>query len=498
MNCGGKTHISSIFVVFNLQRTFLNYFSFMNNIYLSIAIVIAAVSVIALIRTNQLRKKDLKVLKEIKKAKEALSKSVLYHGKSDIPNYMFFMQRLLKVERKFSRFHVSLIKLGKTPVFDSIEGNLDSLSELFRDISKSCQPYALALHDSDFLVMAFVTHDTDSNQQEAQAKQLDILEKLPKQVWVNNTQVPIDYAISSMSLTGQSSLYGIDKVQRRLTFSMKYALEAENGAFVHNEKLYQAEMYRKHVLLKLMNSISFNPDDFYLVFQPIFKTSNLDSPRRYEALVRWRNTKNLGPKMFMPMIQDKPELQSELTKIVVNQVYSMLKIKLEAREKLKPIHLNISVSMLENEQLLDYLKKVIRDTPSIAAFITFELTEGNEFNLSDNAHNTLRKMSNLGFSFAIDDFGKSSADPSILNSKYFNSVKIDKAYISDVQSKSDQAPKLEAIVQIAKENKKTVIVEGVENRHQYEYIKRFPNIYIQGYYASVPLTMNEFLSNEAA
>ncbi|OCQ22134.1 hypothetical protein A7985_10110 [Pseudoalteromonas luteoviolacea] len=485
-------------MVSNLIRTFPNYFSFMNNIYLSIAIIVAAMSFIALIRTNQLRKKDLKVLNEIKKAKDALSKSVLYHGKSDIPNYMFFMQRLMKVDRKFSRFHVSLIKLGRTPVFDSIEGNIDSLSELFKDISKACQPFALALHDSEYLVMAFVTHDTDSSQQEAQSKQLEILDKLPKQVWVNNTQVPIDYAISSMSLTGQSSLYGIDKVQRRLTFSMKFALESENGAFNHNEKLYQAEMYRKHVLLKLMNSISFNPDDFYLVFQPMFKTSNLDQPKRYEALVRWRNTKNVGPKMFMPMIQDKPELQSELTRIVVNQVYSMLKIKLDAQEKLKPIHLNISVAMLENEQLLDYLKKVIRDTPSLAAFITFEITEGSDLNLSANAQNTLRKMSNLGFSFAIDDFGKSTSDTEILNSRYFNSVKIDKAYISDVQSKSDQAPKLDAIVKLAKASKKTVIVEGIENRHQYEYVKRFPNIYLQGYYASVPLTMNEFLSNEAA
>ncbi|ESP94550.1 hypothetical protein N483_03600 [Pseudoalteromonas luteoviolacea NCIMB 1944] len=468
----------------------------MNNIYLSIAIIIAAMSIIALVRTNQLHKKDLKVLNELKKAKDALSKSVLYHGTSDIPNYLFFMQKLMKVDRKFSKFHVSLIKLGRTPVFDSIENNQDTLSQLFKEIGKSCQPFALALHDSDYLVMAFVTHDTGSNQKEAEAKQKEILEKLPKQVWVNNTQVPIDYAISSMSLTGQSSLYGIDKVQRRLTFSMKYALESPSGTFFHNEKIYQAEMYRKHVLLKLMNSISFNQDDFYLVFQPIFKTSNIDRPRRYEALIRWRNTKNLGPKAFMPMIEDKPELHSELTKIVINQIYSMLKIKLEAREKLKPIHMNISAQLLEDESLLNYLKKVIRDTPSIAAFITFEIVEGNDLKLSDNTINTLRKMSNLGFSFAIDDFGKGKGNNELLNSRYFNSVKVDKTFITHIQDKETQAPRLDAIIKSAQNSNKTIIVEGVENRFQYQYMTRFANVYIQGYFASVPLTMNEFLSQE--
>ncbi|KZN61048.1 hypothetical protein N473_22160 [Pseudoalteromonas luteoviolacea CPMOR-1] len=468
----------------------------MDNLYLSIAIVIAAISLIALIKTNQLRKKDLKILNELKKAKEALSKSVLYHGTSDIPNYLFFMQKLMKVDRKFSQFHVSLIKLGKTPVFDSIESNQDTLTQLFKEVGKACQPFALALHDSDYMVMAFVTHDTGSDQQEAEAKQKEILDKLPKQVWVNNTQVPIDYAISSMSLTGQSSLYGIDKVQRRLTFSMKYALESQTGTFFHNEKLYQAEMYRKHVLLKLMNSISFNPDDFYLVFQPIFKSSDIDNPKRYEALIRWRNTKNLGPKAFMPMIEDKPELHSELTKIVINQIYSMLKIKLDAHEKLKPIHMNISAKLLEDESLLAYLKKVIRDTPSIAAFITFELTEGSDLKLSDNAINTLRKMSNLGFSFAIDDFGKGENGNELLSSRYFNAVKIDKTFITHVQDKAAQAPRLDSVIKTAQQSRKTVIVEGVENRFQYEYMKRYPNIYIQGYFASVPLTMNEFLSQE--
>ncbi|KZN46131.1 EAL domain-containing protein [Pseudoalteromonas luteoviolacea] len=468
----------------------------MDNIYLSIAIVIAVLSLIALTRTNQLRKKDLKVLNELKKAKDALSKSVLYHGTSDIPNYLFFMQKLMKVDRKFSKFHVSLIKLGKTPVFDSIESNQETLQQLFKEVGKSCQPFALALHDSDFMVMAFVTHDTGSDQQEAEEKQKEILEKLPKQVWVNNTQVPIDYAISSMSLTGQSSLYGIDKVQRRLTFSMKYALESPTGTFFHNEKLYQAEMYRKHVLLKLMNSISFNPDDFYLVFQPIFKTTNIDQPKRYEALVRWRNTKNLGPKAFMPMIEDKPELHSELTKIVINQIYTMLKIKLDAHEKLKPIHMNISAQLLEDDSLLDYLKTVIRDTPSIAAFITFELNESGELKLGQNALNTLRKMSNLGFSFAIDDFGKGENSHELLTSRYFNSVKVDKNFIANVKDKTAQAPRLDAIIKTAQESRKTVIVEGVENRFQYEYMKRFPNVYIQGYFASVPLTMNEFLSQE--
>ncbi|TMO58422.1 hypothetical protein CWC18_17940 [Pseudoalteromonas aurantia] len=112
------------------------------------------------------------------------------------------MQKLLKVERKFTRYHISLIKLGKQPVFDNVEEHLDSLSELFNAISKSCEPFALALYDSKYILMAYVTQGSGTNAQEAAEKQFEILAKLPVQVSISNTQVPIDYAISSLSLTG--------------------------------------------------------------------------------------------------------------------------------------------------------------------------------------------------------------------------------------------------------------------------------------------------------
>ncbi|KAF7765014.1 hypothetical protein PCIT_b1138 [Pseudoalteromonas citrea] len=468
----------------------------MDNIILALAVGVAAISLIALVRVSQLRKGDLKTLRDIKKAKSALSKKVFYHGDSDIPNYRQFMQKLLKVERKFTRYHISLIKLGKQPVFDDVDDHLDSLSELFHATSKSCEPFALALYDNEYMLMAFVTQGSGANSQEAVQKQHEILDNLPKQISVSNTMVPIDYAISSLSLTGYSAIYGMDKVQRRLIYSMEHALESEDGTFFHNEQLYKAEMYKKHVLRKLTSSISFNQEDFYLVFQPIYTPCDLDKPVRYEALVRWKNNKNLGPKTFIPMLKSQPGLQEGMTEIVLNQVFSLLKVQLETTKELAPIHINITKQELNTEHLYSHLKLLLKGAPAIAGFIIFEVEKNDSLTDSEYIKSNMRKIINLGCRFSIDNFENDKPSYQLLNNGYYKTIKVDKAYIGEVRDRRSSSASLEQIMATAQRYKLTVIVEGVENQYQLEYIKRFENAMLQGYYISAPLSANNYLSLE--
>ncbi|MBQ4851943.1 EAL domain-containing protein [Pseudoalteromonas sp. MMG012] len=468
----------------------------MNNLFLLLAVGVAVVSIVALVRMSTLRKKDQKALREIKKAKSALSKKIFYHGDSDIPNYRQFMQKLLKVERKFTRYHISLIKLGKQPVFDDIDEQLASFSELFNTISKSCEPFALALYDSEYMLMAFVTQGTGSNTQEAIEKQKDILHKLPEQVLISGTKVPIDYAISSLSLTGYSAIYGMDKVQRRLTYSMDHALESEDGTFFHNEQLYKAEMYKKHVLRKLTSSISFNPDDFYLVFQPMYIPSDLDKPKRYEALIRWKNHKNLGPKTFIPMLKSQPGLQEGMTEIVLNQVFSLFKVQLDSKKDLTPIHVNITKQELNTEHLFGHLKQLLKGAPAIASFIIFEVEQNDTLTESELIKSNMRKIINLGCRFSIDNFGNDRKSYQLLSNGYYKTIKVDKSYIGEVRDRHATSKSLEQIMSTAKRSKLTVIVEGVENRYQLDYIKSFENAMLQGYYISAPLSAHNYLSME--
>lgn len=468
----------------------------MDNLVLALAVGVAVISIIALVRVNQLRKGDLKTLRDIKEAKSALSKKVFYHGDSDIPNYRQFMQKLLKVERKFTRYHISLIKLGKQPVFDNVEEHLDSLSELFNAISKSCEPFALALYDSKYILMAYVTQGSGTNAQEAAEKQFEILAKLPVQVSISNTQVPIDYAISSLSLTGYSAIYGMDKVQRRLAYSMEHALESDDGVFFHNEQLYKAEMYKKHVLRKLTSSISFNPDDFYLVFQPIYLPHDLERPKRYEALVRWKNHRNLGPKTFIPMLKSQPGLQEGMTEIVLSQVFSLLKVQLETKKHLTPIHINITKQALNTEHLFSHLKQLLKGAPSIASFIIFEVEQNEALADSEYIKSNMRKIINLGCKFAIDNFANDRKSYQLLSNGYYKTIKIDKSYIGEIRDRRATSDSLEQIMSTALRAKLNVVVEGVENQYQLEYVKNFENAMLQGYYISAPLSAHDYLSLE--
>lgn len=469
----------------------------MDNVFLALAVCVATISILALVRVNYLRNRDLQALYDIKKAKSALDKKVFHHGDSDIPNCRQFMQKLLKVERKFTQYHISLVKLGRQPVFDGIEENLESISELFQTVSRSCEPFALALYDSEYMLMAFVTQGAGANSQVAIDKQKDILARLPKQISISRTKVPIDYAISSLSLTGYSSIYGMDKVQRRLIYSMGHAMESDDGTFFHNEQLYKAEMYKKHVLRKLTSSISFNQDDFYLVFQPIYVPSDIDNPVRYEALIRWKNNKNLGPKTFIPMLKNQPGLQEGMTEIVLNQVFSLLKVQLETKSSLTPVHVNILKEDLNKSHLISHLKMLLKGAPAAANYIVFEVDRADELHDSEYIKSNMRKIINLGCKFSIDNFCNDRKSYQLLNNSYYKTIKVDKAYIQEICDRRSVSASLVQIMSTAQRFKLTVIIEGVENQYQLDYIKKFPNAMFQGYYISAPLSASNYLSLES-
>ncbi len=463
--------------------------------YILISGLLGFLFVITLVRSNYLRKKDLTLLKEIKNAKQALTKSIFYHAGTEIPNYRLFGQKMLKVDKKYAVYHISLLKIGRSEIFDSITGNEEELSELFSSIANATKPFALALKDAGFIVMAYVSHGQKIDHDAARQKQKEILDLLPKTAKVNGRNIHVDYAISSLSLTGDSAIYGIETVERRLKFAMKYALENEDGLFYHDEKLYRAEMFKKHVLRDLTNSIAGRQKkDFYVVFQPIFKQTDLENPVRFEALVRWRNSNNVGPSTFIPLLKEQPKLQCDLTKIILNQVFSLLKVQIDAGETPLPVNVNISAEQVPSEILYKHISLLLVKVPEAAQYITFEIIETSKLICSKALTNAMSDYKDLGFTFAIDDFGQGVANFDWLHNSHFDVLKIDKDYIAKIVDEDSSSNLLDRVVELGLSCGLTIVIEGVENKVQLEYLSKFDELLIQGFYASKPVQASRYVS----
>jgi EAL domain-containing protein (putative c-di-GMP-specific phosphodiesterase class I) len=104
---------------------------------------------------------------------------------------------------------------------------------------------------------------------------------------------------------------------------------------------------------------------------------------------------------------------------------------------------------------------------------------------------TIHKLKSLGLTLSLDDFGTGYSSLSYLKKIPFNTLKIDKSFIDDLEDKKERSF-VNMIITIAKELDLEVVAEGVENADQLAYLKSIACTQYQGYYCSRPLPVEEF------
>ena len=158
---------------------------------------------------------------------------------------------------------------------------------------------------------------------------------------------------------------------------------------------------------------------------------------------------------------------------------------------LKDLRLSINVSgvQFKDPNLINTLENAISTIDR--SKLEIELTESVLMSDFDEKLDTIHKFKELGLRLSLDDFGTGYSSLSYLKKIPFDTLKIDKSFIDDLESTKDQSF-VNMIVTIADELKLDVVAEGVENKEQLEYLKKMKCEQYQGYYCSKPLPVKEF------
>jgi EAL domain-containing protein (putative c-di-GMP-specific phosphodiesterase class I) len=102
------------------------------------------------------------------------------------------------------------------------------------------------------------------------------------------------------------------------------------------------------------------------------------------------------------------------------------------------------------------------------------------------------EMKEMGLNLSIDDFGTGYSSLSYLKRFPLNELKIDRSFLRDLSSDSDDAAIVSAIIALAKNLNLRVVAEGVENREQLAFLKEKGCELCQGYLFSKPLPVADF------
>jgi len=213
----------------------------------------------------------------------------------------------------------------------------------------------------------------------------------------------------------------------------------------------------------------------YSVYQPVVDIQ-LGSIRYVEALVRHPDVNTAAILKACSYHQE----WDYLFKIMLNQALSVI-------ETLNiPVALNVTPSQFINgDELLNTLRNVSQQC--WLSSIILEVTENEPITDPSKFRSTVDTVRGMGCKLSLDDFGAGFAFFESLNIGYFDSIKIDRAMISDIYKVQKKQALLCAIKQYCNSLDISIIAEGVENHEELKYLSSVGIRMIQGYVFSHPM-----------
>ncbi|MFK5986375.1 MAG: EAL domain-containing protein [Pseudomonadota bacterium] len=235
-------------------------------------------------------------------------------------------------------------------------------------------------------------------------------------------------------------------------------------------------------------------NQFEIYYQPQF---NIKQQRisGVEALIRWNHPKKgmIMPDVFIP-VAEETGLICDIGNWVLNS--SMVAFKQwNQNSALQHITLAINISPMQfaQDEFCELVLNAIKKHKINAYQIELEITENVVLQDIQQVVSKLKYLSSYGIRFAIDDFGMGYSSLSYLQQLPLNNLKIDRSFISSIQSPKDRNSIISAIVSMAQEMDMEIVAEGVENEIQLNYIRNIGCPIVQGYYFARPMPTSEAL-----
>ncbi len=254
-----------------------------------------------------------------------------------------------------------------------------------------------------------------------------------------------------------------------------------------NPGIHKDEKRRHDIVSGLHRSL--DESGFTLMYQPIISSSQ--KVMGAEALLRWSHPEmgTVSPGEFIPIAEDTGMI-SRITQFAIKTAVE--NISGIASLFCGQVHINLSAQDITNHNLIDYLDEVIEDYSSVNKILGFEITETaiiSDLSVSIKNLNILRER---GFSIALDDFGTGYSSLSYLHMFPMDKMKIDRTFITNINDNPKNAILLDTMIRLAADLNLEVIMEGIEERDQFDYLLEKNCRLFQGFYFARPLPLDDF------
>ncbi|AZG37180.1 MULTISPECIES: putative bifunctional diguanylate cyclase/phosphodiesterase [Shewanella] len=229
-------------------------------------------------------------------------------------------------------------------------------------------------------------------------------------------------------------------------------------------------------------------NEFLLYFQPKFdlKTNKVVG---CEALIRWQKDGRLiSPMSFIP-VAEETGIIIPIGRWVIEQSCKVIRDWQRKFNYEIPIAVNVASQQFADASLVPDIKQLAIRYQIRPELLEIEITETSLMNDVEQAITKLAQLKSAGFGIAVDDFGTGYSSLSYLRHLPITTMKIDRAFVSDLPQDSAIAS---TILMLGRQLDLTIVAEGIENIQQLEWLKDNQCEIGQGFYFSQPLPLAEF------
>lgn len=432
-------------------------------------------------------------------ALSTISHQARFDSLTELPNRQYFMHKLdeavHRARRERRRFALLFVDLDHFKEINDSLGHeagdelLQSVSDRIRGALRG-QDLIGRFGGDEFVVLL---HDlTDPVDAEIVAGKL--LQALHPVLSIQGRDVTIDGSIG-IAVYPEDGHTGGDLL-KHADLAMYAAKSAGRGtSYFFNDSLRkQAE---SHLNLHQEIKQGLAADRFVVYYQPIVDAIS----RRLvsvEALLRWQHPQSglLGPAHFIP-VAERTGVIRELGDFALRRgcedLLEMQRAGLRVRLAVNrsPREFNDRHTVLRWLEIIDKLG-VARDR------LCFEITESILMPDKSRQHRLLRRLNAEGVGLAIDDFGQGYSSITYLKMFPVDQIKIDRAFVKDMNESPEQMALVEALVKMAKALHLQVVAEGVETADQAHHLAELGCDMLQGFHFGHPMPLEELLDQWSA
>lgn len=231
----------------------------------------------------------------------------------------------------------------------------------------------------------------------------------------------------------------------------------------------------------------------------LFYQSQYDAEGRLigvEALIRWfrADGEMVAPDHFIPLAEETG-LILPIGAWVVEAACRKLREWAQAPETANLfISVNISARQFHQPRFVDSLLKAMDDYGIEPGRLVLELTESVVLNDMQHTEQRMLAIRDLGIGLALDDFGTGFSSLSYLKNLPFDTLKIDRSFVSDMVASKSSAAIVEATISMGHALDLKVTGEGVETEEEFSLLRSFGCDSFQGFLFARPVAVEDWVA----